>query len=85
MTNSKISCLSSAIRVKISFKIFVILSENALMIVVYLMPVFGLQRLTTPKSVSELYRPSDRRLSAELVPSFEDRRCHVVTALFSTF
>jgi hypothetical protein len=29
------------------------------------------------KSASELYRPSDRRLSEKLVPTFADRRCHV--------
>jgi hypothetical protein len=28
---------------------------------------------------SELYRPSDRRLSAKLVPTFADRGCHVVS------
>jgi hypothetical protein len=27
---------------------------------------------------SELYRPSDRRLSAKLAPTFADRGCHVV-------
>jgi hypothetical protein len=32
-----------------------------------------------PKSASELYRPSDRRLSAKLVPTFADRGCHVVS------
>jgi hypothetical protein len=32
-----------------------------------------------PESASELYRPSDRRLSANLVSSFDDRRCHVVS------
>jgi hypothetical protein len=26
-----------------------------------------------PESVSELYRPSDRRMSAKLVPTFADR------------
>jgi CBS-domain-containing membrane protein len=31
------------------------------------------------KSASELYRPSDRRLSAKLVPTFADRGCHVVS------
>jgi hypothetical protein len=32
------------------------------------------------ESASELYRPSDRRLSAKLVPTFpEVRRCHVVS------
>jgi hypothetical protein len=32
-----------------------------------------------PESVSELYRPSDRRLSAKLVPTVADRRSHVVS------
>jgi hypothetical protein len=31
-----------------------------------------------PESTSELYRPSDRRLSTKLVPTFADRGCHVV-------
>jgi hypothetical protein len=31
------------------------------------------------ESASELYRPSDRRLSAKLVPTFADRWCHVVS------
>jgi hypothetical protein len=30
---------------------------------------------------SELYRPSDRRLSAKLVPTFVDRRCHMVSTM----
>jgi hypothetical protein len=30
--------------------------------------------------MAELYRPSDRRLSAKLVPTFADRGCHVVSA-----
>jgi hypothetical protein len=29
---------------------------------------------------SELYGPSDRRLSVELMPTFADRGCHVVSA-----
>jgi hypothetical protein len=33
-----------------------------------------------PQSASELNRPSDRRLSVKLVPTFEDRGCHVVSA-----
>jgi hypothetical protein len=33
-----------------------------------------------PESASELYLPSDRRLSAKLVPTFADRRCRVVSA-----
>jgi hypothetical protein len=32
-----------------------------------------------PEFESELYRPSDRRLSAKLVPTFLDRECHVVS------
>jgi hypothetical protein len=32
-----------------------------------------------PESASELYWPSDRRLSAKLVPTFEDKWCHVVS------
>jgi hypothetical protein len=32
-----------------------------------------------PECAIELYRPSDRRLSAKLMPTFTDRRCHVVS------
>jgi hypothetical protein len=32
-----------------------------------------------PESASELYRPSDRRLSAKLVPTYDDRGCYVVS------
>jgi hypothetical protein len=32
-----------------------------------------------PECASELYRPSDRHLSAKLVPTFTDRGCHVVS------
>jgi hypothetical protein len=32
-----------------------------------------------PVSTSELYQPSDRRLSAKLVPTFVNRGCHVVS------
>jgi hypothetical protein len=31
------------------------------------------------ESASKLYRPSDRRLSAKLVPTFADKGCHVVS------
>jgi hypothetical protein len=34
-----------------------------------------------PESASELYRPSDRRLSSKLVPTFADRECHVVSVM----
>jgi hypothetical protein len=48
------------------------------------------QQTPWPESVSEIYRPSDRRLSAKLVPTSADRGCHVVsmwipTAIFSDF
>jgi hypothetical protein len=33
------------------------------------------------ESVSELHRPSTRRLSAKLVPTFADRGCHVVSVM----
>jgi CBS-domain-containing membrane protein len=34
-----------------------------------------------PESESELYRPSDRRLSAKLVSTFADKGCHVVSVM----
>jgi hypothetical protein len=34
----------------------------------------------TIKLHGELHRPTDRRLSAKLVPTFSDRGCHVVSA-----
>jgi hypothetical protein len=39
------------------------------------------QEKKTPwcRSASELHRPSDRRLSAKLLPTFADRGCHVVS------
>jgi hypothetical protein len=39
--------------------------------------ITNLKRTTWPESASELYGPSDRRLSAKLVPTFADRGCHV--------
>jgi hypothetical protein len=43
------------------------------------------QKMKTPWlwSASEIYRPSDRRLLAKLVPTFADRVCHVVSAMDS--
>jgi hypothetical protein len=34
---------------------------------------------SVPESASKLYRASDRRLSAKLVPTFADRGCYVVS------
>jgi CBS-domain-containing membrane protein len=31
------------------------------------------------ESTSDIYRPSDRRLSAKLMSTFADRGCHVVS------
>jgi hypothetical protein len=33
------------------------------------------------ESASELYRPSDRRLSAKWLPTFADKGCHVVSVM----
>jgi hypothetical protein len=41
--------------------------------------IFLFKKTQCPESVSELYRPSDRRLSAKLVPTFADRGWHVVS------
>jgi hypothetical protein len=39
----------------------------------------GGKKTAWPESASELDRPSGRRLSAKLLPSFADRGCHVVS------
>jgi hypothetical protein len=38
------------------------------------------KQIPWPQPASELYRPSDRRLSTKLVPIFVDRGCRVVSA-----
>jgi hypothetical protein len=40
----------------------------------------GIHSLCRFESASELYRSSDRRRSAKLVPTLADRGCHVVSA-----
>jgi hypothetical protein len=42
--------------------------------------LYYIKKTPWPEPASELYRPSDRRLSAKLVPNFADRGCHVVSA-----
>jgi hypothetical protein len=37
------------------------------------------KRTPWSESASELYRPSDRRLSAKYLPTFADKGCHVVS------
>jgi CBS-domain-containing membrane protein len=34
-----------------------------------------------PESANKLYQPRDPRLSANLVPTFADRECHVVSVM----
>jgi hypothetical protein len=41
--------------------------------------LYSNERTPWSESASELYRPTDRRLSAKLVPTFADRGCHVVS------
>jgi hypothetical protein len=38
-----------------------------------------IEKTPWPESASELFRPSDRRLSAKFVPNFADRGCHVIS------
>jgi hypothetical protein len=45
----------------------------------YQTTVWSLRKTPWPKCGSQLYRPSDRRLLAKLVPTFADRGCHVVS------
>jgi hypothetical protein len=40
----------------------------------------GIKKTQWLESASELYRPSDRRFSEKLVPTFEDRGCNVPSA-----
>jgi CBS-domain-containing membrane protein len=44
-------------------------------------PLVREDEITWPQSASELYRPCDRRLSVNLVPTFADRGCHVVSVM----
>jgi hypothetical protein len=41
-----------------------------------------LKRTPFSESASELYRPSDRRLSTNFLPTFVDRECHVVSVTY---
>jgi hypothetical protein len=47
--------------------------------VVCLNQLYGRVKSPWPESASKLYRPSDRRLLAKLVPTFADRGYHVVS------
>jgi hypothetical protein len=47
-----------------------------------LMLIFYHKKTPWPESASKLYRSSDRRLSAKLVPTFADRGCHVVSVMY---
>jgi hypothetical protein len=47
------------------------------------LPVYTKKQKQTPwsESASELYRPSDRRLSAKRLPTFAVKGCHVVSVM----
>jgi hypothetical protein len=40
---------------------------------------YSSKKIPWSESASELYRPSDRRLSAKRLPTFADIGCHVVS------
>jgi hypothetical protein len=42
----------------------------------------GMDETPWPESTSAVHRPSDRRLSAKLVPTFADRGCQLVSVTF---
>jgi hypothetical protein len=44
-----------------------------------ILSIVNYKKIRVPESASELYWPSDHRLSAKLVPIFLDRGCHVVS------
>jgi hypothetical protein len=54
---------------------------TSLIFIIAYINIYKQQTKQTPwsESASELYRPSDRRLSAKLVPTFADRARHVVS------
>jgi hypothetical protein len=47
----------------------------------YKLIMIKITETTWPESASELYPPSDRRLSAKIVPTFDDGECCVVSAM----
>jgi hypothetical protein len=56
--------------------------RNALSIRISFFPDCHINKQTPwPESASTLYRPSDHRLSAKLVPIFADKECHVVSVM----
>jgi hypothetical protein len=46
---------------------------------VLLLPMKTNEQTPWPESATELHRPSDRRLSANWLPTFADKGCHVVS------
>jgi hypothetical protein len=48
-------------------------------VVTYILLLLLNKKTQWPESTSELYPPSDCRLSAKLVPAFCGYRCHVVS------
>jgi hypothetical protein len=41
--------------------------------------IYLIQKTPRPEPASKLYQPNNRRLSAKLVPTFADTRCHMVS------
>jgi hypothetical protein len=66
-------CLNSAFTLRYNMSLTILFSVNLLY------NLFSRKKPLWPESMSELYQPSDRRLSEKLVPTFADRGCHVVS------
>jgi hypothetical protein len=86
--------LEKLVKVKVTLRLsqpvsiqFLVATRN---VVIDLLPSNGknIHRPKTNKqtpwseSASELYRPSDRRLSAKSLPTFADGGCHMVSATY---
>jgi hypothetical protein len=57
------------------------LTFNVLSGVIAQMTKQKLKQTPWPESTSKVYRPSDHRLSAKLVPTFADRGCHAISVM----
>jgi hypothetical protein len=76
--------------VKVSEKTIIWRKQLALLLLLVLLLLLLIIITPWPESASKLYQPSDRRLSAKLVPTFVNRGCHVVSvtdpyAVYSVF
>jgi hypothetical protein len=55
-------------------------TSSEILVVLHNVARMSWNKTPLPEFASELYRQSDRRFSAKLVPTFADRGCRVVTA-----